>query len=159
MKKTPGTPGSAITTNGTANTLSTHFRAATVANQMVARIMGLYGAARFGTAGGAVMYLIRPGTIGSGGTANTPAKRNPNARAADTTWFDDATTITAGATPIQQLSVGVAQTGGQGGWVALEVDHAPAMLPNAGASGQLEVASKASSVSVTFDATIEFQEN
>lgn len=159
VKKTPGTPGTAITSNGSANTLSTHFRAATIANQAMARIMGLYFSARFGTAGGGSIYLIRPGTIGSGGTANTPAKRNMLAPAAQTTWFDDATAITPGATPIQQLSVGVAQTGGQGGWVALEADHAPAMHPNAGANGQLELASKFNAAAVTFDGTVEFQEN
>lgn len=159
IKKTPGTPGTACTTNGSANTLSTHFRLLTVANQMTTRIMGVYGAARFGTAGGAVMYGVRAGTAGTGGTANTPAKRNPNARAADTTAFDDATAITPGATPIQQLSVGIAQTGGQGGWVALEVDHAPTLLANGGANGNFEFATKANAASVTFDPLIEIQEN
>jgi len=148
-----------VTTNGTANTLSTHFRFLTVANQMVARFMGLYGAARFGTAGGAVLKLIRAGTAGTGGTSQTPAKRNPNARAADTTALDDATTITAGATPVTHLSVGVAQTGGMGGWVALEQDHAPAMLPNGGANGNMEIGSLANSASVTVEVTAEFQEN
>lgn len=159
VKKTPGTPGTNHTSNGAGNTLSTHLRAATIANQGVARIAGLYGSARFGTAGGGSLYVVRPGTIGTGGTANTPAKRNPLAPAAQTTWFDDATAITAGITPIQQLSVGVAQTGGQGGWVGLEQDHMPAMYPNAGANGQLEIASKFNAASVTFDATVEFQEN
>jgi hypothetical protein len=159
VKKTPGTPGTAVTSNGSGNTLSTHFRAATVANQKSSRIMGLYGSARFGTAGGGSLYVVRPGAAGSGGTANTPAKRNPDNPAADTTWFDDATTITPGTSPIQQLSVGVAQTGGQGGWVALEVDHGLLMKPNAGANGTLEVASKFNAAAVTFDALIEFQEN
>ena len=159
VKKTPGTPGTAVTSNGTANTLSTHFRAATIANQRMSRLAAIYGSARFGTAGGGSLYVIRPGTIGSGGTSNTPAKRHPDAPAAETTWFDDATAITAGATPIQQLSVGVAQTGGQGGFVMLEPDHGITMKPNAGANGQIEIASKFNSGSVTFDATIEFQEN
>jgi hypothetical protein len=148
-----------ITTNGTANTLSTHFRFATVANQMMARFMGLYGAARFGTAGGAVLKLIRGGAAGSGGTSQTPAKRNPNARAADTTAFDDTSAITAGTSPVTHLSVGVAQTGGMGGWVALETDHAPAMLPNGGANGNMEIGSLANAASVTIEATAEFQEN
>jgi hypothetical protein len=129
-----------------------------VANQKVSRIAGVYGSARFGTAGGGSLYVVRPGAAGTGGTANTPAKRNPDYPAADTTWFDDATAITAGTTPIQQLSVGVAQTGGQGGWVGLEVDHMLSMKPNGGANGTLELASKFNAASVTFDATIEFQE-
>lgn len=148
-----------VTTNGSAGTLSTHFRVATVANQMVARIMGIYGAARFGTAGGAQIRVTRAGTIGSGGTAQTPAKRNPNSRAADTTWFNDATAITPGATPVVQQVVGVAQTGGMGGWVALEVDHAFALLPNGTANGNLELGSMANASSVTFGLTAEFQEN
>lgn len=159
VKKTPGTPGTAFTSNGSANTLSTHLRAQTIANQAIARLAGLYGSARFGTAGGGSLYVVRPGAAGTGGTANTPAKRNPLAPAAQTTWFDDATAITPGATPIQQLSVGVAQTGGQGGWVGLEVDHMITMQPNAGANGTLEVASKFNAAAVTFDATAEFQEN
>lgn len=159
LSKTPGTPGTACTTNGSGNTLSTHFRLATVANQALARIMGMFAAARFGTAGGAAMYLIRPGTIGSGGTANTPASKGGSKyRAADTTAFDDATAITPGATPIVQQSVGFAQTGGMGGWVALEVDDSYKMYPNAGADGQLEIATKANTASVTFDPTINLAE-
>lgn len=148
-----------ITTNGTANTLSSHFRFATIANQMMARIMELAGAARFGTAGGATLQLIRAGTIGTGGTANTPSKRNPNSRAADTTAFDDTTAITAGATPVTQLTVGVAQTGGHGGWVAIELDAAFAMLPNGTANGNLEIGSLANSSSVTIDPTIGLMED
>lgn len=159
VKKTPGTPGTAHTSNGSANTLSTHFRALTVANQKMARICGVYGSARFGTAGGGSLYVVRAGTAGSGGTANTPGERMPDIPAADTTWFDDATAITAGATPVSQLTVGVAQTGGQGGWVGLEVDHMIGMKPNGGANGNLELASKFNAASVTFDATVEFQEN
>jgi hypothetical protein len=49
------------------------------------RIMGMFAAARFGTAGGAAMYLIRPGAVGSGGTANTPAAKRPAFPAAQTT--------------------------------------------------------------------------
>lgn len=159
VSRTPGTPGTACTTNGAGNTLSTHFRFATVANQMIARIMGMFAASRFGTAGGGSLYLIRPGTIGSGGTANIPAsKKGTLYRAADTTAFDDATAITPGATPIQQMAVGFAQTGGMGGWVALELDDAFAMAPNAGANGQMEIGSKANTASVTFDPSINLQE-
>lgn len=160
ITRTPGTPGTLLTANGTPNTLSTHFRLATVANQQIARIMGLFANARFNTAGGGLLMLIRPGTIGSGGTANTPAsKKGTLYRAADTTAFDDATAITPGATPILQQTVGFAQTGGQGGWVALENDDAFAMAPNAGANGQLEVGSKCATASVTFDALIDLKED
>ena len=156
--KTPGTPGTAITSNGSANTLSTHFKGITIANQPMLRIIGLYGSARFGTAGGGTLYVVRPGAAGSGGTATTPEKKNPAYSAASSTWVDDTSAITAGTTPKSQITVGVAQTGGQGGWVALEVDHAIA-LPPAAASTGLEVASKFNAASVTFDAHIDIQEN
>ena len=158
VKGPVATVGNAITSNGSGNTLSSHFKGVTVANQQTLRIMGLYGSARFGTAGGGSLYVVRPGTAGTGGTAITAQKRNPNAPVASGTWVDDQTAITAGINPVQQLSVGVAQTGGQGGWVALEVDHGIALLPSAGSAG-LEIASKFNAASVTFDAAIEVCEN
>lgn len=157
--RTPGTPGTLLTTNGTPNTLSTHFRFLTVANQQMARIMGMFFNARFNTAGGALGMLIRGGAAGSGGTANTPvSKKGTLNRAADTTAFDDTSVITAGTTPILQQTVGFAQTGGQGGWVALELDDSYQMAPGGGAQGNLEVGSKAATASVSFDATINMQE-
>ena len=43
--------------------------------------------------------------------------------------------------------------------MALEVDMAPALLPNGGANGNFEIASKANSSSVLIDPSIDFQEN
>ena len=148
-----------VTTNGSANTLSTHFRFLTVANQKMARIMGLSGGARFGTAGGAVLRLIRGGAAGTGGTAHTPSEANPDTPAADTTVFDDTTAITPGTSPVTVLTVGVAQTGGHGGWVALETDMGKAMKPNGGANGNLEIGSLANSASVVVEITGDMQEN
>lgn len=157
--KTPGTPGALFTANGSPNTKSTHLRLLTVANQLTAKIMGLYANARFSTAGGGMLELIRGGAAGTGGTANTPNKQDPyGERAADTTAFDDGTAITAGTTPLVQQTVGIAQTGGQGGWVALEDDDAPKLAPAGGANGNMEVASFCSTASVTFDATLKFKE-
>lgn len=147
-----------VTTNGSADTLSTHFRLLTVANQLTAKVVGLYGNAREGTAGGADLSLVRPGAAGTGGTAQTPAKRNPDSPVAATTAFDDTTAITAGTSPVDHVSVGVAQTGGMGGWVALEADHALLLKPNGGANGNAEVSSRADAVSQKIRATIEFSE-
>jgi hypothetical protein len=158
VSRTPGTPGTACTSNGSANTLSTHFKGLTAANGLSLRIMGLFASARFGTAGGGSLYVIRPGAAGSGGTATTPEKKNPNNPAATSTWVADDTAITAGTTPKQQLSVGVAQTGGQGGWVALEEDDAIALAVAAASTG-LEVASKFNASSVLFDPTIDIKES
>lgn len=157
--KTPLTPGTLFTANGTPNTLSTHLRFLTVANQMAAKIMGIFGNARFSTAGGGMLALIKGGAAGSGGTAVVPALKNKySQRAADTTVFSDATAITPGTTPLVQQTIGVAQTGGQGGWVALEDDDAHALAPNGGANGNAELGSFFSTASVTFDATVDFKE-
>ena len=101
------------TTNGTTQTLTTHFRS-TVAAAVPMGIVGLYANARHGTAGGGVIYGIRPGTTGSGGTASTENKKHLDNPTAGTAWLDDATAITAGATPAVQCTVGIAQTGGPG---------------------------------------------
>jgi len=147
-----------VTTNGTADTLSSHFRLLSIANQLPARLVGLYGAARGGTAGGADLTIVTAGTAGSGGTSQTPALRQARNPAAQLTAFNDATAITAGATPTERVSVGVAQTGGMGGWVALEADHAITLNPNGGANGNAEVSSRADAISQIVKATLEFNE-
>lgn len=145
----------ATTTNGTAATENDEIRALTVANQSIARLMALYGASRFGTAGGALLRVKTFGTASTVGSGKTPGKRNPNAPAASTTFF---TGPTAGATPVVRMSVGVAQAGGMGGWMALEPDHALALLPNGGANGNADVFSIANATSVTLDFTLEIAE-
>lgn len=147
-----------FTTNGTTQTLSTHLRALTVANQESATVVGLYANGRHGTAGGGVAMLIRPGAAGTGGTAVTENKRNPNSPAASTTFLDDATAITPGTGPITQVTVGFAQTGGNNGWVALEKDHGLKLLPNGGANGNAEVGTKAVGTSVPINIGIEWAE-
>jgi len=96
---------------------------------------------------------------GSGGTGQTPGEANPDTPAAETTVFNDAAAITPGTSPVTQLAVGVAQTGGQGGWVALEPDMGKAMKPGGGANGNLEVGSLANSISVPIEITADLQEN
>lgn len=149
----------ALTSNGSGNTESEHFRLQTIANQETFRLCSLYGAARFGTAGGAQIRLKTWTTIGSGGTSQTPGKRNPNNPAATTTVFNDATALTPGTgTATTRVTVGMAQTGGMGGWVALEPSHALALLANGGGTGNAEVYSICNGTSVTFDCTMEFAE-
>lgn len=146
-------------TNGTTQTLSTHLRGVTVANQETVTIVGMYGVGRHSTAGGGYILGIRPGAAGSGGTAQTPGKSNPNSPAAQSTWTNDATAITPGATPVTQIIAGIAQTGGQGGWVALEKDMGQKMLPGAVATtSHFEVGSKAVSISVPIVVQLDFCE-
>jgi hypothetical protein len=148
------------TTNGTTNTLSTHLGFRTVANQLTARVVALYAAAKMAAAGGGCLLLTRCATANSAGTAigapNGINKRHPDSPTAGTTVF---TSPTAGGTPSVQLKVGFAQTGGQGGWVALEPDHAFTMKANAGASGNGEIGSLAVGTSQLVDITCEFNES
>jgi hypothetical protein len=149
----------AETTNGTAGTVSTHFYAKTVANQETCAIKGIFPNSRFATAGGAQYRVAHnTGTAVSGGTSFTPNPKNLRGPAAQTTWFSDASAITPGGTLVQRLSIGFAQTGGQGGWVALEPADAIQLMPNATNPADVEFTSVASAASVTFDVTHEFSE-
>lgn len=126
-----------------------------MANQESAKLVGLYGAARFGTAGGAQLRVKTFATASTVGSAKTPAERHPNGPAASLTAF---TGPTAGATPVVRLTVGLAQTGGTGGWVALEPSAAITLLANGGANGNADVFSIAASASVPLDFTVEHSE-
>jgi len=145
------------TTNGTANTRSSHLLFLTGAN-VRARIVGLYGSCQSGTAGGATLFGETASTAGSGGTTYVAGPRNPTYPAATTVVTTDATAITAGTTLKQRCFAGLAQTGGMGGWVALEPDHAVALRPSGGANGNFEVSSKANGTSITVRAQVEFSE-
>lgn len=148
------------TSNGSAGTSSTHLWATTVANQETVGISGVYAASRFGTAGGAQLRIRdNTGTVASGGTATTPTPRNRRgAPAAQSAWKNDATAITVGATLLTRVTIGFAQTGGMGGWVATEPTAKVQMMPNATNPVDVEWDSLANAASVTFDLTVEFGE-
>jgi hypothetical protein len=150
----------AITTNGSGGSESTHLWGTTVANQETVSLSGFYIAARFGTAGGAQARIkTNTGTIASGGTAQTPEPRNKRANpAAQSTWKNDATAITPGATLTTRMTVGFAQTGGMGGWVGTEQGAKIQMMPNATNPVDAEFTSIASASSVTADLSLEFGE-
>jgi hypothetical protein len=148
----------AFTSNVSGATESNHWRLLTVANQETARIMGLSGGARFGTAGGGQLRIKTWSTASTGGTSQTPAKRNPNSPAASTTAFNDASTITSGTTATYRMSVGLAQTGGMGGLVPVEPAAAIALLANGGANGNADMVSIFNAASVTFDGTLDLAE-
>jgi hypothetical protein len=148
------------TSNGSAGTASTHLWGHTIANQETVGIGLILVAGRFGTAGGAQLRLnTNTGTTASGGTANTPGQKNiRGAVAAQSVWADDTSAITAGTTLKQRLSIGWAQTGGTGGYQALEPTDKIQLMPNALSPVDVEFTSVASSASVTFDLTVEFGE-
>lgn len=150
----------ATTTNGSAGTESSVLWGKTAANQETVGISGVYIASRFGTAGGAQIRMKdNTGTTASGGTGQTPAPRNRRAApAAQSVWANDATAITPGATLVTRVTVGFAQTGGMGGWVATEPTAKLQMMPNATNPVDVEFTSLASSASVTAELTVEFGE-
>ncbi|HEX8838263.1 MAG TPA: hypothetical protein VF748_15075 [Candidatus Acidoferrum sp.] len=90
-------------------------------NVAAGSVLGIYGLmmnARSLTAGGASARTktnTAGGTVFSGGTAQTPTPKEPRAPAAQSTWVNAGTAITAGTTLLIRNSVGFAQTGGQGG--------------------------------------------
>lgn len=148
----------AYTSNGSAGTESEHMRLLTVANQESARITGLIGGARFGTAGGMLLRLKQWSTPSTGGTSQTAMPRDSRSPAAQTTALNDATTITAGTTATYRGTVGLAQTGGTGGIVPNEPSDAIVLQPNGGANGNMDLVSIAIGTSVTFDATLAIAE-
>ena len=146
----------AAVTNGTGNTETDMIRLLTVANQQVAYISEVLGGAyNFTTVGGLSLRLRAFTTPSTSGSSATPTKRNQNNPTAQTTAF---TLPTPGSTALNHMSVGLSQTGGMGGWQALEPDATIQLLPNGGANGNLDLFSIATTASVPFDYTLSFRE-
>lgn len=142
------------TTHGTTATEKQLMLFLTAANQESAGIRAVYGTCRFGTAGGAGLRLKTAATAGSGGTSRVPAKRHSSFPAAGLVCTDNGTTLTPGTTLTQRLAIGMAQTGGQGGWCAMEPQEAIGLKPNAGANGNAELYSIATGVTVPLDVMV-----
>jgi hypothetical protein len=148
------------TSNGTAGNETTHLWGKTVANQETVGIYGVYAASRFLTAGGGQINLKdNTGATASGGTATTPTPTNRRGNpAAQSTWNNDASAITAGATLLVRKTIGFAQTGGMGGYVPIVPTAAVQMMPNATNPVDVEVTSDMASNSVTFGLTLDIGE-
>lgn len=146
------------TTNSAANTQSTQAHIRMLSGTAVdALVKGLYAGGRSGTAGGGQIRAITAGTaMSSQGTGVTPNKRNPNFATAVTSAAT--ATTCQGATTTVRVSVGFAQTGGMGGWVAIEPDASIRLLSGGGANGNMEVSSLSNAASVPVDLTVEFSE-
>jgi hypothetical protein len=132
----------------------------TVANQETVGIVGLYGSARGGTAGGGTLRIkTNTGTTASGGTAQTPAAKNLRyAVAAQSVWANGGTAIVAGTTLTARVSVGLAQTGGMGGYIPITPQDAIQLMPNATNPVDVEFTDLFNGSSIVLDSTIEFQE-
>lgn len=150
----------AMTTSSSAGTEVSQLWGVTVANQETVGIVGIYPNSRFATAGGAqVRMKHNTGTIASGGTAQTPAPKNLRGNpAAQSTWKNAGTTITPGTTLVTRMSVGFAQTGGQGGYVPITPADAVQLMPNGANPINVEFTALAASASVTGDLNVEISE-
>jgi hypothetical protein len=150
------------TTNGTTNTESTHVAARTIANQETVSLAALYVAARSGTAGGAALRVKHnTGTVYSGGAGATITAKNMRLGAVlvqQSVWVTDSIAITPGSNLVQRLSIGFAQTGGQGGWQGTEPDNRFKMQPNGTQPIDLEITSIANGVSIPIEMSVEFGE-
>jgi hypothetical protein len=150
----------ASTTNSSAGTETTQLWVKTAAEQETLSLVGCYGSCRGGTAGGASIRIKHnTGTTASGGTAQTPAAKNLRyAVAAQSIWANGGTAITPGATLVTRMSIGVAQTGGMGGYIPITPQEAIQMQPNATNPVDLEFTNIANGSSVAMDMTAEFGE-
>ena len=149
------------TTNGTPNTCSNHVYLLSVANQANCFVVGIMANIRNSvTAGSGVLRTARLTGAPASGTALVANKRNPDNPTAATTPFGDASAISYGAFSVnyQGIDIGFAQTGGQGGWVALERDHAVTLKPNGGANGNVVFDSFTATASQALQVSVEFGE-
>ena len=148
-----------FTTNGVANTLSTHMRYATVSPRPC-NIQALYIIGRgagLTAISGIAIKVVRAGTIGSGGTAAVPRPRDAGQQAAVTTPFSDTTAITAGVTPTLSLVIGCGAAG-PGGWVAPNPDSVISLATAGAANGNAEIGSTSGTISLGFELGVEHWE-
>ena len=133
----------------------------TAANQETVGIAAMYLASKFGTAGGAQARIKdNIGATAANGTAQTPRPRNlRGAVAAQSLWSYNASgLVSAGTTLTARVTVGFAQTGGMGGWVATEPTNKIQMMPNATNPVDIEMTAISTTASVTADMTVEIGE-
>lgn len=137
-----------------------HYRIVTNAT-VPAQIKGLYAAARMSTAGGGFAILWHgTATTSAGGTTITARPRNAAFASAVSCTLTTLGCASAQATANKRVTVGFAQTGGMGGWVAIEPDAAVICSAGAGgvANAYAQVASFCNLASVSMDLTVEFSE-
>ena len=151
------------TTNGTGNTCSNHLRLLTIANQQNCNVVQLMAAVRNSTtAGSGILRVGRSSTAGGanlgGGTTFTPEEMNQKGPAAETTAANDASAFTNFGTTNAQFTIGYAQTGGQGGWVALERDNAVTLNAAGGVAGNMYLDSFTATASQLLEVSGQFLE-
>ena len=148
-----------VTTHSLTLTELTHFFGRTITNQQVAAICALFPAAQLATAGGgAARIKTNTGSIATGGGGQTPAPKNLLSRAADSVWNANSSSITPGSVLTLRMSVGFAQAGGPGGWIAYEPENRFQLQPGGTNPVDVEVTSVAVGTSVPLDLTVDLAE-
>ena len=151
-----GTPGLTIGTNE-----STFLWGKTVANQETVGIAGFYMASKFGTAGGAQARLKdNAGATAANGISQVPRARNLRYLVVCLSLWSYRVDglVSAGTTLTARVTVGFAQTGGMGGWVATEPTNKIQMMPNATSPVDVEFTALATTSATTADMTVEIGE-
>lgn len=149
----------AFTSSGSAGTEITTMWGHTAANQETVNIIGLYGTCRGGVAGGASLRLKdNTGVTASGGTSQTPLPKNRRLTAAQSLWLNNGTAITNGTVLLTRYSVGLAQTGGQGGYIPITPFAGVQMMPNSTNPIDVEVTNLCNGSSIPIDQTLEIGE-
>lgn len=141
-----------VNTNATPSTETAHLLGIAAALQGF-KVQALYANSRAGTTVGGGSIRGKTGGTSTAGGATTPSKRHPNSPAAGSTWSTAPTTT---GSPVVRVSVGFSQTGGQGGWIALNPDDAIIVLP--AVTNKFEVESISISASQGLDIVAEFSE-
>ena len=151
-----------FTTNGTTNTISTHWMwttGGTIATTRLVGVQGLYYVGRANAAttiSGINFKVIKTATIGTAGTASTPRPRDPASQAATSTWTTAPTLGTGAVSCLLSIGCGVA---GPGGWVAPNPDSALLFAAGGTAThGVGYLVSGSVAVSLAFDMDVEFYE-
>jgi len=150
---------SSITTSGTANTETARVGMLTQSAKPSANITGVFANAQGSSAGGGFLACATFTTAGAAGTgtSQTPNKKNPNQAASQVLTYTG--TFTAGTgTRSDRITVGFAQTGGQGGWIAVTPDAALVLFSGGGATGWGEFRDLANAASQQFSYQIEWFE-
>jgi hypothetical protein len=149
-------------TNGTANTISTHWMwttGSTIATTRLASIQGLYYVGRGAglvAISGIMLRVMKTATIGTAGTAATPHPRDPAAQAAITTFTTAPTLGTGAVTSLLVVGCGAA---GPGGWVSPNPDSNLLFAAGGTAThGVGYLVSGSGTASLNFDLTIEYSE-
>lgn len=155
-----GAPGITI---GTSELTFLWGKTAAAPAQEIVGIAALYMASRIGTAGGAQARIKdNIGVSAANGTAQTPRPRNLRMGSllpAISAWSYNATgLVSAGSTLTARVTIGFAQTGGMGGWVATEPTNKIQMMPNTLMPVDIEVSAIATSASTLADMTLEIGE-